>query len=157
MRPVGRTVVAWCGIAVSVVAAVALALLVPLSTAQRMIALGVVGVGVIWLTVLLWALHRTSDGLDRLGGLLPLALDLLPALAMVTVAVVIDGAGPRRSTASWLAGLAAGAVLLFPFSFTLRWLWTERQRRRNSGARAAATPGDQSSAGGGSGRSGGSS
>lgn len=105
--------------------ALVLAFVTPITTAQRIAAVSVIGVAVLWLAVLHWALSRTPEGRGRLGSSPPLVLDLVSPAAMLTVAFVIIGMGPgpdRFSVASSSAGYAAGAVLMVPFSWTLRWL-----------------------------------
>lgn len=122
-------------------AAIALAFVNPLDTSQRVTVLSVVAFALLWLAALILGLRRTREGLDRLGGLPPLALELLPPLVMVTIAIVIDRMGTGRTGAAWFAGIAAGAVLSFPFSLTQRWLWWEwRWRRRRRISRTSPRP-----------------
>ncbi|TKV56331.1 hypothetical protein FDO65_20430 [Nakamurella flava] len=130
MRLPGRIVFPSLGLAVFTVTAVAFAFMNPLSAAQRAGVLVVLTLALLWLMALLGSLRRTPEGQDRLRAVPPLALDLLPSLAVVPVAVVIDEMGSRHSEAAWFAGLIAGAVLSVPFSLTIRWFWWERQRRQ---------------------------
>lgn len=130
MRLPGRIVFPSLGLAVFTAAAVAFAFMNPLSAVQRAGVLAILALALLWLVALLGGLRRTPEGQDRFRAVPPLALDLLPSLAVVPVAVIIDEMGSRHSEAAWFAGLIAGAVLTVPFSLTIRWLWWERRRRQ---------------------------
>ena len=83
------------------------------TTAQRMAALSMISVGLTWLVILILALARTPEGLDRLSSSPAVALELLSAVPFVVGPVLVDvivnsgriwthpvraGSSPRRNT-----------------------------------------------------------
>lgn len=120
-------------LAVMTVIALVLAVVVPLSVAQRALALGMIGVGLAGLAVLHLALRRTPDGYARLGGALPLWLDLVGSLLPCGAGFVVDGLGQTKtSIGAFAVGVTAGVLLSLPISLTLRWIWADRARRRDA-------------------------
>ena len=131
MKKPDKESLSWIPLAGLVAAALPIVFLIPASIAQRAVAFIVICVSLAWLVILLLLLARTPEGHGRLRSSPPLAFDMLSAVPVVACTVLVDAIGTSGSGGgASVVGAAAGAVMIVPFSFTVRWLWWEHKRRR---------------------------